>query len=150
MAYNIVTGARQTLRLSTLQIVQDTYDTAPTEIKVQGWNQVVLYCDLALNTATSVEIQVQVAAPADVPGQIKDAAPASGDWHTLAYIDTALAAGTTGTKQIPVRLREYQLPATNKYAIELPIAAKWMRVRAKTTGAVGTTTLAIIGQQGMA
>jgi hypothetical protein len=109
---------------------------------MQNWNQLILMCNLTLNTATSVEIKVQVASPSG------DDVPASGDWYDLAAQGSPTVASAVAT--YPMSTAVYQMTATGKLAIPVPCCYKFVRVLAKTTGAVGTTTLAIYATQGMA
>lgn len=123
---------------------------ASAGIKVQNMNQAVLYIAATLGSATSFEIQVDVANPPDGAQAWIDATPAGADWYPVCFIDSAAATGSAGSKQVPVRSREYQLLASGNYAIELPVSAKWMRVRTKCTGVITGATLSVIGQEGLA
>lgn len=150
MSYNPATQSRQTLRASTTAITT-SYDSSPAELRVNNQNQLILYCDLALNTATSVEIQVDFATPAEgtnVSG--RDASPASSDWFTRTYLDAAAATASSGTMTVPTRKMTFQLVETGRYEIPIPMMGKWVRVRAKTTLGPGTTTLSIVGAEGLA
>jgi hypothetical protein len=145
MSYNpSVAATAKVLRPSTLQIVNGTYDIAAEQntLRQQNNNQLVLLCDLTLNTATSVEIKVQVAS------QAGDAVPEAADWFDLAYSGSPSVAAAVAT--FPMASAVYQMTATGKLAIPIPTCYKWIRALAKTTGAVGSTTLAITATQGMA
>lgn len=133
------------LRLSTLAI-GTSFDAAPVPIPTKGFNQLVLLCDLTLNTATDVLIRVDVACTNGTT------APATGstEWHELALLDTAASVGAAGVETVPARVQEFQLLASGRYAIPLACAYKWIRVRAKTTGGPGSTTLGIKAIQGYA
>jgi hypothetical protein len=145
MSYNpSVAATYKVLRPSTLQIVNGTYDIAAEQntLRQQNNNQLVLMCDLTLNTATSVEIKIQVAHAVD------DIIPAAADWYDLAYSGSATVAAAVAT--IPLSTGVYQMTATGKLAIPVPTCYRWIRALAKTTGAVGSTTLEIRATQGMA
>ncbi len=150
MAYNPSVQGRQVLRAAATAI-GTSYDAAPTPIKIRGQNTVTLLCDMTLNTASSVEIQVEVATPADVNGTNVDAAPAAADWYPL---EAGNASGLTvgsGIITIPIGAATWQLGATGKCTIRLQgLCASWLRVKAKTTGGPGTTTLSVIGVEGLA
>lgn len=150
MSYNPSVGARQNLRLSSLAITT-SYDTPAFSIRCANFNTLTLLCDLALNTATSVEIQVEVATPADTPGLgNKDPDPVAADWYArTSSNDSGLTVGS-GIITIPTAAAVYQLGATGKYEIVIrDLMSKWVRVKAKTTGGPGSTTLAIVGVQGL-
>lgn len=144
MSYNPqVSRDGVTLRASTLALADGTYDATPAELRMQNWNQLMLFCTLTKDAGTtSAEIKVQVASPAG------DDAPAAADWHDLAYQDTPAVASAVAS--LPMCSLVYRMTATGKLAIPVQCNYKWLRVAAKTTGAVGTTTLAIYATQGMA
>lgn len=145
-----VVAARQVLRSSGLAL-GTSYDATPAaEIKAQGFNVLTLLCDLTLNTATSVEVVVEVATPADTATGVKDSDPVAGDWYAKTSANLSGLTVGTGAITIPVGAATFQLGATGRYEIVLPnLCAKWVRVKAKTTGGPGTTTLQIIGVQGV-
>ncbi len=141
MSYNPhVSRDGKLLRASTLQIVSGTYDVAAASntFRQQNWNKLVLLCDMTLNTATSVEIKVQVASPAG------DDVPASTDWYDL----PSEGAATAGVSVVSPKV--WSMTATGKLAISVDTCHKWVRALAKTTGTVGTTTLSIFATQGLA
>ena len=148
MTYRPHVGARQTLRASATAI-STSFDSSPTEVLVQSWNQVTLLCTLSLATATSVEIEVDFASPAQGPNGA-EIAPVAADWFTRVYTDTAAATASTGIMVVPTRKIQFSLVASGSYEIPIPVMARYMRVRAKTTGGPGATTLSIIGVQGLA
>lgn len=121
-----------------------SYDASPTALRTQNWNQVILFCDLTLNTATDVRIKIEFASPTG------DAAPVTADWHLQTFADTANATYSGGTESVPLRGLEWILPATGRYALPIPMNYKWIRASAKTTGGPGTTTLQIYATEGMA
>lgn len=129
------------IRPSTMAIAT-TYDASPNALRMQNWNQLILLCDMTLNTATSVEIKVQFASPAG------DGTPASGDWFDQAYEEAATVASAVAP--VPVSTKVYRMTATGKLRIAIPVCDKWVRVVAKTTGGPGSTTLSITAAQGMA
>lgn len=145
MAYNpSVAATAKVLRASTLQIVNGTYDVASEQntLRQQNNNQLILLCDMTLNTATSVDIRVQVASPAG------DQVPVAADWFDLPY--TTAGVITAGVANVPIGSMVWNMTATGKLAISVPTCHKWIRALAKTTGAVGTTTLSITATQGLA
>lgn len=152
MAYNPAVQSTQVLRASGTAI-GTSYDAAPVELRIQNQNRVALYCNLNLNTATDVLIQVDVATPANGPGLANEPAPVAADWYPLSEtnISGLTVGGTPVTITAPYGQLTIQLTQTGKYAIVLDdVFGKYMRVRAKTTGGPGTTTLSIIGVQGLA
>lgn len=150
MSYNPSAQSRQVLRASTLAL-STSYDASPTELRVNNQNQLILLCDLTLATATSVEIQIDFATPAEGTNVgSRDASPSSTDWFTRTYLDTAAAVASSGTETVPTRKMTFQLVETGRYEIPLPMMAKWVRVRAKTTAGPGATTLSIVGVEGLA
>jgi len=145
MSYNpSVAETKKVLRPSTLQIVNGTYDVADAQntLRQQNNNQLILECNLTLNTATSVEIKIQTANPAG------DTLPVAADWFDLPYATAGTI--TTGIATVPVGSLVYQMTATGKISISVPTCCKWIRALAKTTGAVGSTTLVITATQGLA
>lgn len=138
-----VARTAKVLRASTLQIVNGTYDVASEQntLRQQNNNQLVLLCDMTLNTATSVEIKIQCA------NQSGDEVPVAADWFDLPY--TTAGTITAGVALVPIGTLVYQMTATGKLAISVPTCYKWIRALAKTTGAVGTTTLSITATQGL-
>lgn len=150
MAYNPSVQGRQTLRPSATAI-GTSYDAAPTAVKIRGQNTVTLLCDLTLDTATSVEIQVEIATPADTNGTNVDPAPVAADWFPIHGANLSGLTVGSGIITIPVGAAVFQLGATGKVAIRLKdLCASWIRVKAKTTGGPGATTLSIIGVEGLA
>ena len=143
-------GGRQVLRASGTAI-GTSYDAAPVAVKIRGLNTVTLLCDLTLNTATSAEIQVEIATPADTNGTNVDSPPAAADWYPLESHNVSGLTVGSGIITIPVGAAVYQLGATGKATIRLTnICASWLRVKAKTTGGPGSTTLSVIGVEGLA
>ncbi len=139
-----VKATAKVLRPSALQIVDGTYDldNEQNTLRQQNNNQLVLLCNLTLNTATSAEIKIQCA------NQAGDAVPGATDWFDLPY--TTSGSITAGVAVVPVGSLIYRMTATGKIAISVPTCYKWVRALAKTTGAVGSTTLVITATQGMA
>lgn len=141
-----VTGCEKTLRSSATAISTsyDTPDANTPVLRMQNSNQLILFCNLSLATATSVEIKLQVANPAD------DQVPAFGSalWFDLPY-NTA-GTITSGEAVVPTGSLVYRMTATGKIAISYPCCFKFVRVVAKTTAGPGATTLAITASQGMA
>ncbi len=150
MSYNPCVQATQTLRAAATAITT-SYDAAPTELRIQNMNCVALLCDLALNTATSVEIQVDVATPANGPGTVGEPAPVAADWYPLTSYNLSGLTITADELLAPQGKLTIRLTATGKYCIVLRnVFGKYMRVRAKTTAGPGTTTLSILGVEGLA
>lgn len=150
MSYNPSVQGRQVLR-ATATAIGTSYDASPTYVRIRNMNTVTLLCDLTLNTATNVLIQVDVAVPADAPNTVADQDPAAGDWYPLGAANLSGLTVGSGVATIPVGAATFQLDATGKYAIRLKdLCAGWIRVRAKTTGGPGSTTLQIIGVEGLA
>lgn len=145
MSYNPAVQSRQVLRASSVSIGTG-YDASPTELRVNNQNTIMLYCDLTLNTATSAEIQVDFATPAEGTNLgARDDTPASGDWFTRAI------EGSPSSGVVAMSNKTFQLTATGRYEIPVtPVMGKWFRVRAKTTGGPGSTTLSIVGVEGLA
>lgn len=138
-----VSAGYVTLRAATTAL-SSAYDSSPTALKLQNWNQLELFFDLTLSTATDVRVKVEFASPQG------DATPAASDWFQMGYADLASASSSGGSTVVPLNDLIWQITATKK--INLPIQAnyKWVRVSAKTTGGPGSTTLAIYATQGMA
>jgi hypothetical protein len=132
-----------TLRASATSITT-SYDAAPTEVPCNDYNQLVLECDLTLATATDVRIQVETANPARGPNGAS-IAPASSDWFAVTEVDAATIVPSGATISVPYRQLEITLTASGRYSIPIPISYKFVRVKAKTTGGPGATTLAIDG-----
>lgn len=148
MSYNPqVTGCEKSMRLAATAITTsfDTPDANTPVLRMQNSNQLVLFCDLTLATATSAEIKVQVANPKD------DATPpafGSALWFDLPY--TTAGTITAGLATVPAGSLAYSMSATGKIAITYPCCFKYVRVVAKTTVGPGATTLAITASQGLA
>src|ERR1051325_7181424 len=144
MSYNPhVSGDGVTLRASTVSI-GTSYDSSPTAFRTQNWNQLILFCDLTLNTATDVRIKLEFASP------VGDATPAFNDWFQQTYADTANAASASGVETVPLNRLEWQLTATGRYALPVPMNYKWGRASAQTTSGPGSTTLSIYATEGLA
>lgn len=150
MSYNPqVGGCEIPLRASSTSLSTsfETPDgtTRGVPLRMGNWNQLVLFCDLALNTATSAEIKIQVANPKD-----DAAAPAAAStlWFDLPYQTAGTI--TAGVATVPTGSYAPSLSATGKVAISVPCDYKYVRVLAKTTAGPGTTTLAITASQGLA
>ena len=122
----------------------DTPDADTQVLRMGNWNQLILFCNLTLATATSVEIKLQVANPAN------DEVPAydSALWFDLPY--STAGTITSGEAVVPIGSLVYRMTATGKVAPSFPCAYKFVRVLAKTTGGPGATTLAITASQGLA
>jgi hypothetical protein len=142
--------ARQTLRSSATAITTSYDSVGIPETRLQNMNALELLCDLTLNTATSVEIQVEVAVPAETASGTEATAPAASDWYALSSANISGLTVGSGVITAPTGALVIQLAATGKYAIVLKdLLAKWVRVKAKTTAGPGTTTLNIIGVEGL-
>lgn len=134
------------VRPSSLSITT-SFDASPTAVDMRGWNQAMLFCDLTLNTATDVRIQIEAASPVSGPGGAT-IAPVAADWHSVGYLDTGSATGTT-TKLVPYAVLELQLAASGRYVFPLPTNYKYLRFKAKTTAGPGSTTLKLMVSQGI-
>jgi hypothetical protein len=132
-----------TLRASSLAITT-SYDAAPTEVPCNDYNQLILECKLALNTATDARIEIEAANPARGPNGAT-VAPVAADWFVIAAMNASSASSSGATLSVPYQYLEIILPATGSYSIAIPIAHKYIRVKAKTTAGPGSTTLAIDG-----
>lgn len=152
MAYNPSVQGRKTLRSSATAIAAGTYDSANIpEFLIQNCNTVALLCDLTLNTATSVEIQIDVATPDNGPGTIGEPAPVAADWYVLSHANISGLTVAAPIITAPYGQFVISLAATGKYLITLKSDAfgKYLRVRAKATNGPGSTTLGIIGVSGL-
>lgn len=152
MSYNPSVQGRKVLRASATALAAGTYDSANIpEFLIQNCNTVALLCDLTLNTATSVEIQVDCATPDNSPGTVIEPAPVAADWYTLAHANVSGLTVAAPIITAPYGHLTIQLAATGKYLITLKSDAfgKYLRVRAKTTAGPGLTTLGIIGVSGL-
>jgi hypothetical protein len=121
-----------------------SFDASPAVFSCNGFNQLILECDLTLNTATDVRIQVDVANPARGPNGAY-IAPATSDWFVVSAADGATASGSGAIIALTHRNLEIVLAATGRYSIAIPLSYKFIRVRAKTTAGPGSTTLEISG-----
>lgn len=150
MSYNPQVGGCEIpvrLAATSLSTSFETPDgtTRGVPIRMQNWNQLILFCDLTLATATSAEIKVQVANPKDD----KDPPAASSAlWYDLPYQTAGTI--TAGVATVPTGAYAPSLSATGKTTISIPCAFKYVRVLAKTTAGPGATTLAITASQGLA
>jgi len=151
VAYNPSVQATQVLR-SSATAIGTSYDSSNIpECKIQNMNRVTLMCDLTLATATSVEIQVDLATPADSRAIPTEVAPVAADWYPLASANVSGLTITATELLVPQGQLTLRLTATGKYAIVLKdVFGKYLRVRAKTTAGPGATTLSIIGVEGLA
>ena len=132
-----------TLRLASTAIAT-SYDSSPTALRMQNWNRLTLFCDLTLATATSVELRIEAASPTG------DSTPAAGDWFAIGTSNVSGLTVSSGVATVPVGATIIQLALTDKYAIAINNCNyKWVRVKAKTTGGPGATTLAITATQGL-
>lgn len=119
--------------------------TRGVPLRMGNWNQLILFCDLTLATATSAEIKVQVANPKDD----KDPpAAASALWFDVPYQTAGTIA--SGVATVPTATYAPSFAATGKWAVSIPCAYKFVRVLAKTTAGPGATTLAVTASQGLA
>lgn len=149
MSYNPCVGGRQTLRASATAL-STSFDAAPTSVRISNWNQVTLLITVAnFATATSVDIEVDFATPAQGPGGA-EIAPAASDWYTRTYTDTAAATASTTTMLIPTRKVQFNFVGNGVYELPFKTMAQYVQVRAKTTLGPGTTTCQIIAVEGMA
>lgn len=119
-------------------------------LKTNMWNQVILFLDVTLTTATDIRVQLQAASPTRTPGTIIDAEPSAGssEWHDVAFQDGANAATATAVTTVPITTFEMKLTASGRYAFPLPVNYQWIRCKAKATG--GDATLTIKATTGMA
>jgi hypothetical protein len=128
----------------TATAIGTSYDASPLGFACNDFNQLILECDLTLATATDVRIQIEEASPARGP-QGATIAPAAGDWFTVAVADSASATAAGVIESLVYRQLEIVLPATGRYTLAFPLNYKFIRVKAKTTGGPGATTLKING-----
>lgn len=104
---------------------------APADICLEGYNQLSLLVDFTIGSLTSLEVKVEYG--------IDD-----GSGGYLWYQDTFLSYGAYGSSS----LGAYQMTATGKYIISVPIKARYIRVSTKGTGTVTDSTCnikAIVG-----
>ena len=151
MAFQPTIVGRVPLRDSTLAI-GTSYDTTPAyQIRVQGSNCVMLQITVALNTATSAEVQVEFATPLQANGTNLDPAPVTADWFARSDGNYTGRTITSGVIANPMGAVAFSFAASGTYEVVLyPVMAKWLRVKAKTTGGPGTTTVSVTGVTGMA
>jgi hypothetical protein len=124
-----------------------SFDASPAYFSCNDFNQLILECDLSLATATDVRIVVEAANPSRGPvGATID--PVTADWFPISAADGSTASGSGATLALTYRNLEIVLPATGRYSIALPLCYKFVRVKAKTTGGPGATTLKINGTFG--
>lgn len=119
-------------------------------LKTQMWNQVVLFIDATLDSATDIRIRIEAASPTRTPGKILDDEPSAGssEWHSIAFQGGATEAA--GVASVPVETFEIVLTASGRKAFPLPVNYQWIRCSAKATGTVGSATLTIKATTGMA
>ncbi len=150
MSYNPSVAGRQTLRSAATAITTSYDSSGIPETRIMNNNTLMLLCDLTLNTATSVEIQVEVAVPASGSTGTEATAPAAADWYALSAANISGLTVGSGIITAPTGALVIQLAATGKHAIVLKnMMAMWVRVKAKTTAGPGSTTLGIIGVEGL-
>lgn len=113
-------------------------------MRLQNWNQLVVYMDLTLDTATDARVRFDVCS---IGG---DSAPVEADWYALPWQDGAGTSITAGVCTVPAYVYEVKLTASGKYALPLPCNYKWVRVKCKATGVAGAATLGIYVTTGMA
>lgn len=122
--------------------------TRGVPIRLGNWNQLLLHCDVTLNTATSVEVKIQAANPKDDSTATGAPAAASTLWFDLPYQTAGTI--TAGLATVPTGSYAPQFTATGRWIVSVPCAYKFVRVLAKTTGGPGTTTLTVTASQAMA
>jgi hypothetical protein len=128
--------------------IATTYDASPAAFSFNDFNTVALEIDLTLATATDVRIMVELANPARGPNGAY-VAPVAADWYPISVAGTATAA--TPITSVPYQQREITITATGKYTVVLNgLIGKFIRVKAKTTGGPGATTLGVDGVFGAA
>lgn len=93
-------------------------------------NQVVLYVEATLGSLTSIELKAEFS------------------WDNITYYQESSidVSGGTGT----VSLFEYTLTASGNYRLAIPIKDKYMKISAKGTGTVTSSSLKITNITGMA
>lgn len=138
-----VSGDPATLRPASLAL-STSYDSTPTALRMQNWNQIVLLCDANISTATDIRVRVEVATPSG------DGTPVAADWYTIGTMDLSSATLTSGVTAIPTGDAELVITTTTRRSYALPSNYKWIRVAAKATGTIGSATIAIKASQGMA
>jgi len=122
-------------------------------LKTNMWNQVILFLDVTLDTATDVRIQLQAASPVKTQQYpIIDVEPSAGstDWCDIAFQDGANASTASAITTVPLTTFEIKLTVSGRYAFPLPVNYQWIRAKAKATGTVGNATLSIKATTGMA
>lgn len=126
------------------------FDSEPTPLKCQNWNQAVLYFTVVLDTATDVRVRLEACSPTPTPGAILDETPAaaSAEWASIVATETGTASG--GVLTFGVDALELKFATAGTYAYPLPLNYQWVRAKAKATGTVGSSTLAIRATTGMA
>lgn len=126
------------------------FDTTPTALRMQMWNQAVFFFTVVLDTATDVRVRLEAASPTPTPGQILDTEPASdsADWAAVASTEAGSASG--GVLTVPVDALELKFTASGSYAYPVPSNYQWLRIKAKATGTAGAATLAVKATTGMA
>lgn len=150
MSYQSQTVARKDLRLAATALSNGSFDASPITWRISSYNQVTLLCTVASFAATSVDIQVEFAFPAETPGTVRDPDPVAADWFARSFLDTSAATASTVTMNVPCRKMQWSFVGNGTYEVPIPVMSKWMRVKAQTTGVPAGTTLSIVGVIGMA
>jgi hypothetical protein len=110
-----------------------SFDASPKALRAQNWNQAIFYFDLTLGAATDARVQIDVASPSG------DAEPTA--WSSLVWQDGSGTSIASGVCTVPVYTYELKFSASGRYAVPVPLNYKWVRLRAKATGAVATLVI---------
>lgn len=102
---------------------------AATDIDCQNASQVYIYLNYTKGDETSCEVKVEY----------------SYD-DTTYFQETAVTTGATAALTIST----YQMTATGKFVLQIPIMARWLRISVKASAGTPTGTLAIVEQRGNA
>lgn len=117
--------------------VLTTSYVASSMVDVGNCNEVVLYVAFTKGSLTTAELKFQFS-PLDRPVESTDA-----DWYDYPISNTA--AGSTSSDEFLAPLRVYvqQLDTTGNKMFPIPAKARKFRVKAKGTGTVTSSLLAI-------
>lgn len=102
--------------------------TTQAGINIADWNQLVLYVQATLGSATDIRIRVEYS-------------PDNSTW----FAQTALDIGTPASSLVDGDLArvEYVIESTDNFVLPIPAAYRYMRIQCKATASGSGTSLTV-------
>lgn len=105
-------------------------------------NQLVFNIDVTLGAATNIKVKALFSNDGNTSNTLQ--------WFTEGFVNNGSGTTVTSEWQAPVYERVYTFVASGRYAVAVPIKAKWFCAAVQGTGTLTSSTVAIMANVGVA